>query len=362
MVNQLAAGVRHCPAETLNLQIVLKPRIGMELNKFTEVSITNGVPNTTQNMGFSFKQSIRNKATDDELCKLGMGWVWADCGNREHLRDCLTAKGWAVTPGRWRDGWKNNHKSEFLSAHFIFLDFDGGLKLTEAVANPFVQAQAAFIYTTASHGKKPGDRFRVVFELSHDVSDVHTFNRVLTGLKAKLPGSDDAINGVSCLFGNDRAKVIDFDADNSLDVTECLDEWQRVEDKRSHDRSVKQRAATSLFQGSTNDTENNLRRWLAPVPSNGYDRWIRVGAWLKSIAYSGEISEEQGESIFMDWSIANYQGVKERRNDPNVIERTWESLTGGKNGADGWVRANGLIKIRALYHETILEQLNVISN
>ena len=82
---------------------------------------------------------------------------------------------------------------------------------------------------------------------------------------------------------------------------------------------------------------------------------------MKSVAHSGEITEEQGESIFMDWSIANYEGEKERRNDPQVIERTWDGLTGGRNGADGWVRANGLIRIRALYHETVLEQLNAIN-
>lgn len=276
----------------------------------------------------------------------------------------MSVKGWAVTPGRWKDGWKNNHQSEFLSAHFIFLDFDGGLKLTAAVADAFVQQQAAFIYTTASHGKKPGDRFRVVFELSHDITDIGTFNRVLAGLKALLPGSEDAINSVSCLFGNDRAKVIDFDSGNRLDVTNCLNKWQQIEAPGTEDRAAKQSAATSIFERSANDTEDNLRRWLAPVPSNGYDRWIKkVGAWLKSIAYSDEITEAQGESILMGWSIANYEGVKERRNDPQVIERTWDSLTGGRNrnGADGWVRANGLIKIRSLYHETVLETLNAIT-
>ena len=112
-----------------------------------------------------------------------------------------------------------------------------------------------------------------------------------------------------------------------------------------------------MFEGTSNDTERNLRRWLQPIPANSYDSWIKVGAWIKSVVYSGEIDEAQGEAIFTDWSIANYEGVKERRNDPAVIERTWESLTGGRNGADGFVRANGLLNIRRLYHESILEQL-----
>ena len=332
----------------------------MTNQQFTEVPIAQSETiETLQTLegGFAFKQSIKNKATDEQLRKLGMGWIWAEGGSREHLRDCLTNKGWAVTPGKWKDGWKNAHKSEFIQAHFIFLDFDGDRRLVDVVADPFVQRSASFIYTTASHGKKPGDRFRIVFELDADVFDLTTFNRVLTGLKTLVPGSDVMINGVSCLFGNDRAKVIDFDPDNRLSVPDCLTKWEEVERREVENRQQKKRQAVSLFEGTSNDTERNLRRWLQPVPSNSYDRWIKVGAWIKSVVYSGEIDEAQGEAIFTDWSIANYEGVKERRNDPAVIERTWESLTGGRNGADGFVRANGLLNIRRLYHESILEQL-----
>ena len=330
-------------------------------NEFKEVPIVQSsepieTPDTIEG-GFAFKQSIKNKATDEQLRKLGMGWIWAEGGSREHLRDCLTVKGWAVTPGRWRDSWKNAHKSEFLQAHFVFLDFDGDRRLVDVIADPFVQRTAAFVYTTASHGKKPGDRFRVVFEMDADVFDLTTFNRVLTGLKALVPGSDMVINGVSCLFGHDRAKVIDFDPDNRLSVTECLTHWEKVERQRTENRQQKKRQATTLFEGTSNDTENNLRRWLSPVPANSYDRWLKVGAWVKSVVYSGEIDDAQGEAIFTDWSITNYEGVKERRNDPAVIQQTWDGLAGGRNGTDGFVRANGLINIRRLYHESILEQL-----
>lgn len=334
-------------------------------NQFTEVPIaqseTIAAPQTLEG-GFAFKQSIKNKATDEQLCKLGMGWIWAEGGSREHLRDCLTNKGWAVTPGKWKDGWKNAHKSEFIQAHFIFLDFDGDRRLVDVVADPFVQRSASFIYTTASHGKKPGDRFRIVFELDADVFDLSTFNRVLTGLKALVPGSDVMINGVSCLFGNDAAKVIDFDPDNRLSVPECLIKCDEVERLAVENRQQKKRQAASMFEGTSNDTERNLRRWLHPVPSNSYKRWIEVGAWIKSVVYSGEIVEAQGESIFTDWSIANYVGIKEKRNDLAVIERTWEGLTGGRQGTDGFVRANGLLNLRRLYHETILGQLTANDN
>ena len=229
-----------------------------------------------------------------------MGWIWAEGGSREHLRDCLTQKGWAVTPGKWKDGWKNAHKSEFIQAHFIFLDFDGDRRLVDAVADAFVQRSASFIYTTASHGKKSGDRFRIVFELDADVFDLSMFNRVLTGLKALVPGSDVMINGVSCLFGNDRVKVIDFDPDNRLAVAECLAKWEQFERREVENRQQKKQQAVSMFEGNSNDTENNLLCWLQTVPSNSYDHWIKVGAWIKSVVYSGEITEDHAEPIFID--------------------------------------------------------------
>ena len=110
----------------------------MTNQQFTEVPIAHAESIETPQAiegGFAFKQSIKNKNTDEQLRKLGMGWIWAEGGSREHLRDCLAQKGWAVTPGKWMDGWKNAHKSEFIQAHFIFLDFDGDRRLVDAVAD-----------------------------------------------------------------------------------------------------------------------------------------------------------------------------------------------------------------------------------
>ena len=71
--------------------------------------------------------------------------------------------------------------------------------------------------------------------------------------------------------------MIDFDPANRLSVTECLARWEEVERQEVDNREQKKRQAVSMFEGSSNDTENNLRRWLNPVPSKGYDRRIKVG-------------------------------------------------------------------------------------
>ena len=65
-------------------------------------------------------------------------------------------------------------------------------------------------------------------------------------------------------------------------------------------------------------------------------------------------STKHKAAIFTDWSIANYEGVKKTATiQPSL--NGWESLTGGRNGADGFV-SQWLLNITS-YHESILEQL-----
>ena len=310
--------------------------------------------------GFSFKRNIINKATDEQLSKLGRGWIWADGGDRHHLKDCLTVKGWAATGGHWSDGWKNSNKGNFIAANYIFLDFDGKVKLQNVMADPFIQQHAAFIYTTFSHGIKSGDRFRVVFETDEVITSLSKYNSLISLIKRIVPGSDDAINGVSCLFGCDRSTVYDFPDSNYLVISD-LD--QRIQDEQERAQRIRQErtaAAGSVFDGSSTDTGNNLRRWLCYVPNDDYDQWVKVGSWIKSVVASGDIADDEGLGVFTDWSIANYEGVKHRRDDAAVITDLWDGLEGGRVNEDTgeFIRANGLIKIRRLYHAAMAEQLS----
>ena len=322
--------------------------------------------NVTETRGFSFLSEIENKANNEELKRLGRGWIWAPGGTSDHLLDCLTKKGWAVTPGHWEDGWKNNKRSKMFCASYVFLDYDGGRNLKSAVADHFNQTNASFIYTTYSHGIKPGDRYRIVYELDEpvvagrDYDPVQRFNQILEGLKLLQPGSDPAINSVSCLFGNNRSpQVINFGS-NQLDTSKCLAAYEEAQAKREMKRNLRVDNPSRVFDGDISDTEHNLRTWLQAVDADGYHLWRQVGSWLKGVVYTGEISEEQGLNIYLDWSIANYVGEKHQRNQPDVIERTWDSLDGYfVDKATGEIKhCYGLIRIRQLYLSRLLTEFN----
>jgi hypothetical protein len=299
--------------------------------------------------GFSFKKGIVNKATDDQLSKLGRGWVWVEDGSPEHLLNCLTDKGWAVTPGRWQNGWKHSKNSVFWGATYMFLDFDGEVPMQSIIDSPFVKSTALFLYTTASHGIKKGDRFRVVFKLDNPCVCLSQYDKILKGLKHILPGSDPAINAASLLYGCNHAQVRIFDMENTLDSDFCLEIYEM-------NRPVVVRNFTTSNRHFDGNTERNVRTWLMNVPADGYNKWIKIAAWIKSIANSGELTEEQALNIFIDWSISNYVGENNKRNDEDYIVSCWDRLSGGGYGL---VKLKQLAEYTARFdHKAIEEMFN----
>ena len=59
------------------------------------------------------------------------------------------------------NGWRN--KINYEGTQTLYLDYDGGASIVEALADSFINQYAALVYTSASHGKEGKDRFRVVF-------------------------------------------------------------------------------------------------------------------------------------------------------------------------------------------------------
>ena len=108
-----------------------------------------------------------------------------------------------------------------------------------------------------------------------------------------------------------------------------------------------------MFEKTKNRTLDNLRGWLESIPSDGYEKWIKVGAWIKSVSLSEDISEEQGLDLFSEWSVQNYIGEKNRRNDLFEIEKNWDQLNGG---------TYGLTKIRNLHFDELAKRLLSKSN
>lgn len=74
----------------------------------------------------------------------------------------------------------------FLSTTVISADFDSGqVKLDDALSNPFIKNNAAFIYTTSNHSEAQ-NRFRVVFISPLKLTDSKEVNVINLGLHQKL--------------------------------------------------------------------------------------------------------------------------------------------------------------------------------
>ena len=164
-------------------------------------------------IGFSVRKDIVNKGTPEQLNTLHRDWRWIDGGTPHRMMKAIT-HGYAVSPGHWDDclnrdgvlvkGYKSKFKGNFLGAHYVLLDFDGGMSLDDALTNTFITRTACFLYTSPSH-RKPGkgDRFRIVWALSEPVTDWRDLDDVIAYLRLQLGSvDDDKINAASLLFGS----------------------------------------------------------------------------------------------------------------------------------------------------------------
>lgn len=90
--------------------------------------------------------------------------------------------------------------NNFAGSGFLAADIDKGMTLAEALALPFVQQFAAFVYTTASHTEE-ANRFRIVFELEAPIFDGSLYRATLTGLIARLGGDESCKDAARLFYG-----------------------------------------------------------------------------------------------------------------------------------------------------------------
>ena len=277
--------------------------------------------------GFSFRDDVINKPQTHELYELMLGthWTWAEGATPEQLKNCLTQRGFAVTPARWHDGFKSKKNGRLLEANFILLDYDQGLSWEECKENEFFNTFAAFAYTSCSHGKPgKGDRFRVVFALNRTLKDAETFDRVLYGLRHFSPSGDDpAINAASLLYGNTNALVHEFNMDNRLDVESCYMQWALMDAERRLSRE----AAAAATQHVSYDEDNSIRRvkrWLGAIPNSSRSTWMKVAGCLKNIEGNGY---QWAYPLFLEWSAEDYPDF-----DDYECQKLWDSLDYGMGG------------------------------
>jgi hypothetical protein len=141
--------------------------------------------------------------------------------------------------------------ANFTCSDVIAVDIDKGMLLSEALANSYIQQQAAFLYTTPSHTEE-AHRFRIVFVLDRTVTDSVTMRYAYQGLIRKF-GSDAACRDACRLFyGSEGAEPI------ILGNTLCTEELANVIALGSEPASVPD-------NGQTHSAE---RQFITPKRSN----------------------------------------------------------------------------------------------
>lgn len=92
--------------------------------------------------------------------------------------------------------------SNFNCAGFLAIDSDGGIKLADALADPYIQQYGTIFYTTASHGQDGKDKFRVVFATESPIESGERFALAMLGLAEKLNTDRSIADAARILFGS----------------------------------------------------------------------------------------------------------------------------------------------------------------
>ena len=107
--------------------------------------------------------------------------------------------------------FENNHRKaeNFICSDIIAADFDDGMTLQEAIQNEFFINNASFLYTTTSHTSE-NNRFRVIFQLPHTVTDKDLIRSAQTGLTRKFPADAASVDPARQFYGSkrDRKSVV----------------------------------------------------------------------------------------------------------------------------------------------------------
>lgn len=276
--------------------------------------------------GFSFRDNVVGKPPNDSLQGLMLGddWIWAPNGQPEQLLNAVAVKGYAITPAKWRNGYKSKKKGTFIESSYLLLDYDANLSWDDAKKHPFFTQYACFAYTSASHGLVgKGDRFRIVFALDHVVTDHDVFDRLIDGVSSLCPGSDPAINAASLLYGNPGAEVHVYDLNNRMDTKSVYFHWA-VND--AHHKLRRQSFFDDIqARGYSDDSSfSRVRYWLNNIPNVSRSTWVRVAGCLRNIEGHGY---EWAYQLFEEWSARDYADF-----DPDACEKLWESMDSNPGG------------------------------
>jgi hypothetical protein len=198
-------------------------------------------------MGLSINAALIDKP-DPGVMKLhsATGWISQELTVAELIQH--VTHGHAFAP-QFRDGQRRG--KEFIAAGFLAADFDGTLKINEARDHAFINGNAAFIYTTASHTAQE-HRLRVVFALERPIAAAQDWADANLALAFRL-GADLSISDKArCFFGSRKASTWCYDNVMPREVLDDLVEMGRElrnarSDKQAINSSKRVKSETPLM-------------------------------------------------------------------------------------------------------------------
>jgi hypothetical protein len=130
------------------------------------------------------------------------------------LHDHLAVKGHAICCADLVANEKTQYchrtVASFKSAQVVGVDVDHGKTAFDTLKDdPFLAANAAFAYTTASHTPEH-PRYRIVFILDAPIRRVEEYKRVVSVLCARYEGDTNTRDAVRIWYGNPQAETIWF--------------------------------------------------------------------------------------------------------------------------------------------------------
>jgi len=138
------------------------------------------------------------------------------------IRDVIN-QGWAISYCYDRDIRKNGN---FVGTGFLAVDIDAGLRIEDAMSDPFVKSHCSLFYCTPSH--TPDDhRFRLVFGLEQPIEDPTKLRAATTALIRRFGGDSQASDPSRIFFGCRDSNPKVFPNYLPIDVTEDLIEIGR---------------------------------------------------------------------------------------------------------------------------------------
>lgn len=183
----------------------------------------------------------------------------------------------------------SSHRSSaaFGYADLVVVDIDNGLTVEQFQAHPLA-ANAAWVYTTASHNPPEQERFRVIFRLPWRIDDPDLYKAVVTLLSRSLGGDRSCTDPCRLFYGNDKAEHPLWNPDVVL--PESIVDDARAEAARA--RVHYDRATVHYDDATIRQAIFVLEQVLHPTADGERDRFIRTTAAAASA----------GEALFHAWS------------------------------------------------------------